>query len=58
MSADTRQYVEELLALAPWLAFVVAAAWFRVLELRDTSREARAEERVRVQRRPDSPSPT
>jgi len=28
MSSETRRYIEELLALSPWIAFVIAVAWF------------------------------
>ena len=44
MSAEARQYVEELLALAPWLAFLIAVTWCSVLELRDNFRASRAHE--------------
>ena len=37
MSSETRQYVEELVALSPWVAFIVAGAWFWVLEVRATT---------------------
>ena len=47
MSSETRQYVEELLALSPWVAFIVASAWFWVLEVRDNARTSRAYERAR-----------
>lgn len=50
MSSETRQLVEELLALLPWVAFVVAVAWFWVLELRDNVRASRADERARPAR--------
>jgi hypothetical protein len=51
MSSETRQFVEELLALLPWIAFVVAVAWFWVLELRDNIRASHAYKRAR--RAPD-----
>ena len=47
MSSETWQYIEELLALSPWVAFIVAIAWFWVLELRDNARVSRAYERAR-----------
>jgi hypothetical protein len=47
MSSETWQYIEELLALSPWVAFIVAIAWFWVLELRDNARASRAYERAR-----------
>lgn len=47
MSSETRQYVEELLALSPWVVLIVAGAWFWVLEVRDDVRTSRAHERVR-----------
>lgn len=47
MSSETRQYIEELLALSPWVAFIAAIAWFWVLELRDNARASRAYERAR-----------
>ena len=47
MSSETRQYVEELVALSPWVAFIVAVAWFWALEVRDNARTSRAHERVR-----------
>ena len=47
MSSDTRQYLEELVALSPWVAFIVAVAWSSVLELRDNARTSRAYERAR-----------
>jgi hypothetical protein len=61
MSSETRQYIEELLALSPWVAFIAAIAWFWVLELRDNARAARAYERARpgrsdrrIERRPST----
>lgn len=45
MSSATRQNIEELLALSPWLVFMVAAAWCWMLELRDNRRLSRANER-------------
>ena len=57
MSPDTRQWIEELLAIGPWLAFLLAVGWFRILELRDMRRHARADERVSVRERLNSPSP-
>jgi hypothetical protein len=34
MSSETRRYIEEVSALSPWIAFVIAVAWFWVLEVR------------------------
>ena len=50
MSSETWQGIFGLLALSPWIAFVVAVVWFKVLELRDGARAARAEERARPHR--------
>jgi hypothetical protein len=47
MSSETWQYIEELLALSPWVAFIVAIAWFWVLGLRNDARGSRAYERAR-----------
>jgi hypothetical protein len=47
MSSETRQYVEELVALSPWVAFIILVAWFWVLDVRDNARTSRADERVR-----------
>ena len=47
MSSETRQYVEEVVALSPWVAFIIAMAWFWVLELRDDARASRAHARAR-----------
>ena len=47
MSSETRQSVEGLVALSPWVAFIVVAAWFWVLEVRDNARTSRVQERVR-----------
>ena len=47
MSSETRQYVEELLALSPWVAFIIAIAWFWVLEVRDNARASSAYDRER-----------
>jgi phosphate/sulfate permease len=61
MSSETWQEIMGLLALSPWIAFVVAIAWFWVLELRDNARAAQAGERARpsrsekrVERRPST----
>lgn len=35
MSAETRQMVEVLLALSPWLVFACLIVWSLVLDLRD-----------------------
>jgi hypothetical protein len=50
VSSETRQYVEELLALSPWIAFAIAVAWCWVLGLRDDTRVSRAHERERLRR--------
>ena len=47
MSSETRQYVEELVALSPWVAFIVAVALCWALEVHDNARTSRAHERVR-----------
>jgi hypothetical protein len=47
MSSETQQYIAEVLALSPWIAFVVVIAWFWLLELRDNARASRAQERAR-----------
>jgi hypothetical protein len=47
MSSETRQYIEELLVLSPWVAFIVAIAWFWMLGVRDNARASRAYERAR-----------
>ena len=44
MSSETRQRVEELLVFLPWVAFVIAAAWCSLLELRDNVRASRTYE--------------
>jgi hypothetical protein len=45
MSSETWQYIEELLALSPWVAFLVLVACYRVAELRDNVRAVRPLER-------------
>ena len=35
MSSETRQYAEELVALLPWIAFIIAIRWFWMLAMRD-----------------------
>jgi hypothetical protein len=50
VSSETRHHVEELLALSPWIAFVIAVAWFWVLEVRDNVRASRVYERERLRR--------
>jgi hypothetical protein len=57
MSSETRQRVEELLALAPWIAFVIALAWFRLLELRDSVRTSRVDETEHVRQRESESNP-
>jgi hypothetical protein len=46
MSSETWQEIWALLALVPWIAFVVAIVWFELLELRRNSRAARTDARV------------
>jgi hypothetical protein len=46
VSSETRQYIEALLALSPWIAFVLAVAWFWVLDVRDNVRALRVYERA------------
>jgi hypothetical protein len=46
MSSETWQEIWGLLALLPWIGFVVAIVWCEVLELRDDPRAARTEERA------------
>jgi hypothetical protein len=48
VSSETRQYIEALLALSPWIAFVLAVAWFWVLDVRDNVRALRVYERERL----------
>ena len=47
MSSETRQEIAELLALSPWIAFVAAIVWCKVLELRDNARITPADGRTR-----------
>jgi hypothetical protein len=42
MSQQTRQTLEVLLSLSPWIVFIAAALWCFVLALRDDLRSARA----------------
>jgi hypothetical protein len=51
MSSEAWQQIEELVALSPWVALIVAIAWFWVLELRDNARASRAYERARPRQR-------
>jgi hypothetical protein len=46
VSSETWQEIFGLLALLPWIGFVVAVVLFKVLELRDDGRAARAGERA------------
>ena len=46
MSSETWQEIWGLLALLPWIGFVVAVVLFKVLELREDARAARADERA------------
>jgi uncharacterized membrane protein YciS (DUF1049 family) len=46
MSSETWQEISGLLALLPWIGFVVAVVLFKVLELREDARAARADERA------------
>ncbi len=50
LSSETWQKIVELLALSPWIAFVVAIIWCKVLELRDNARAVCAPERARPPR--------
>ena len=50
MSSETWQEIFGLLALLPWIGFVVAVVLFRVLEVRDDARATRAGERARMPR--------
>jgi hypothetical protein len=50
MSSETWQEIFGLLALLPWIGFVVAVVLFEVLGLRDDVRAAR---RARERARPD-----
>jgi hypothetical protein len=50
MSSATWQGIFELLAVLPWIGFVVAVVLFKVLELRDDARAARIAERARSPR--------
>ena len=61
MSSEAWQEIAVLLALSPWIAFAVAVVWCKVLELRDSARTAKADERPRparsgalVERRPST----
>ena len=61
MSSETWQEIWGLLALLPWIAFVVAIVLFKVLELRDDARTVRTDERAlsprsetTVERRPST----
>ncbi len=63
MSSETWQEIAGLVALLPWIAFVVAIIWCKVLELRDKAGTAQADERARpprsgkrVERRPSTTS--
>lgn len=47
MSSETRQHVEELVVLAPWVGFIIAVAWFWLLEVRDAARASREHDGVR-----------
>ena len=47
MSSETWQEILGLLALLPWIGFVVAVVLFTVLGVRDDARAARAGERAR-----------
>ena len=40
MSSQTQQYVEELVAMSPWVAFFVAVCWSRLLDFRDDQRSS------------------
>lgn len=44
--SGTWEQIAEVLAPLPWLAFIAAIAWFKVLELRDDARDSRARERT------------
>ena len=50
MSSETWQEIFGLLALLPWIGFVVAVVLFKVLEVRDDARTPRAGERARSPR--------
>lgn len=50
MSSETWQEIFGLLALLPWIGFVVAVVLFKLLEVRDDARAARAGERARTPR--------
>ena len=50
MSSETWQEILGLLAVLPWIGFAVAVALFKLLELRDHARAARAAERGRSPR--------
>jgi hypothetical protein len=61
MSSETWQEIWGLLALLPWVAFIVAIVWFQLLQLRADARAARTDERARpprsekrVERRPST----
>ena len=47
MSSKTREFIEELLVLSPWVAFSIVVAWCWVLEKRDNIRAARARQQPR-----------
>jgi hypothetical protein len=58
MSSETWQEIAGLLALLPWIAFVVAIVWCEVLELLDNARTAQADERARLPRSDKRPERT
>jgi hypothetical protein len=50
MSTETRQLIEVLLALSPWLLFACLIAWSLVSELRDEGGRAEAPRQRRSRR--------
>ena len=50
MSSETWQEIAGMVVLLPWIGFVVAVVWCKLLELRDNARTAQADERARTPR--------